>query len=112
MDPLSTTMVSKVTARWAPTLDKHVSRCCRPFHETMTTDTSGCTRDLAIDPERDLRRALPGERRRAREPARTQVVAQRLVVHDADDGVAPRRYIARIEQQSCPANHLGDRSGM
>src|SRR5207253_11264472 len=96
VDPLSTTIVSVATPACAATLDKQVSRCCRPFHVTMTIETSGCTNGLAIDVEGNPGRSLPGVRAGSREPSRPQVVAQRFVVHHANDRVTPCGDVARI----------------
>src|SRR5690242_14918991 len=98
VDPLSTTIVSAATASCAATLARQVSRCCLPFQLTIMTDTSGGTNSLAIDVEGEPGGPVPGEGCRPREATPAQVASQRLVVHDPDDGVTPRRHVARIEQ--------------
>src|SRR6266566_642146 len=99
-------IVSVDTPACAATLARHRSRCRRPFHETMMIETSGCTRGLTIHVECQPRSPFPGERRRAREAASAQVVAQRFVVDDTNQRVAPGCHVARIEEMTRAAEHL------
>src|SRR5258705_11099772 len=109
LDALSTRTISLDTSRWAATLGRQVSRCCRPFHVTMTTEMSGCTSGLPVHIEGGARRALPAERRRARQAARPQVIAKRVVVDHADDGIPPGGRVPWVEQQPGAPEHLRNR---
>jgi len=70
VDALSTTIVSVRTPRCAATLCRHVCRCWRPFHVTITIEMSGSTHDLAVNLKRTAGRTLPGEGRRPGKAAR------------------------------------------